>query len=284
MYKIASLTPEEKNVLIDQGTEFPGTSRHQHPYKNGTYCCRCCGTALFRSHHQFSSSCGWPSFDDEIPDRIARRPDSDGRRTEIICQHCKSHLGHIFHGENLTSKNQRHCVNGLALDFVNSDTVESTEEAVFAAGCFWGVEYWMQSQPGVILTEVGYTGGTTEHPTYNEVCSKRTGHVEAIRVIFDSNITNYTALCQLFFEIHDPTDSSGQGPDRGSQYLSRIFYYDNAQKRLSNQCINLLEEQGLQIATEVMPVSVFWPAEDIHQNYYTKNQQQPYCHRRVKRF
>ncbi|MBV53158.1 MAG: peptide-methionine (S)-S-oxide reductase [Coxiellaceae bacterium] len=284
MLKTASLTPPAHQILIDKGTEMPGSSPLQSIRGHGTYCCRQCGIALFRSHHQFSSSCGWPSFDDEIPDRIQRYPDSDGRRTEIVCAQCQGHLGHVFHDEYLTDKNRRHCVNGLALDFTQSETVLHTEEAIFAAGCFWGVEHWMQQQPGVILTEVGYTGGTTSEPHYASVCSGTTGHVEAIRVLFDTAITDYQTLCQLFFEIHDPTDHYGQGPDRGEQYLSRIYCHSDTQETISHALIKELEDNGLNVATHVEPASIFWPAEHNHQQYYQKNGQTPYCHQRVKRF
>ena len=284
MLKTPTLTPAAHHILIDKGTEMPGSSHLQSVREHGTFCCRQCGIALFRSHHQFASSCGWPSFDDEIPDRIQRYPDSDGRRTEIVCAQCQGHLGHVFHGEYLTDKNKRHCVNGLALDFTHSETVLNTEEAIFAAGCFWGVEHWMQKQPGVILTEVGYTGGTTSEPHYTSVCSGTTGHVEAIRVLFDTAITDYQTLCQLFFEIHDPTDHYGQGPDRGNQYLSRIYYHSDTQQTISHALIKKLENSGLNVATHVKPATIFWPAEIHHQQYYQKNGQTPYCHQHVKRF
>ena len=173
MYKRASLTPEAQNILLNQSTEAAGSSPLQSTVEYGTYCCRLCGIALFRSHHQFASSCGWPSFDDEIPDRLLRLPDKDGRRMEIACERCKSHLGHVFHGEAYTDKNTRHCVNGLALDLVNSDSVLDTEEAIYAGGCFWGVEYWMNQQPGVVLTEAGYIGG---HPCLAVAVSDRVFH------------------------------------------------------------------------------------------------------------
>src|SRR5260221_12478251 len=111
-------------------------------------------------------------------------------RTEIVCSRCRAHLGHVFTGENFTDKNTRHCVNSLSLDFVPDLTVKDTEEAIFAAGCFWGVEHYFKKLKGVLKTQVGYSGGHKDHPTYKEICNGDTGHYEVIRVVYDSSKTN----------------------------------------------------------------------------------------------
>jgi len=157
--KTQSLSPEKLHILRDKGTEHPFTGQYNHWTQAGTYLCRQCGFALFRSQTKFQSACGWPSFDEEIKNAIHYSPDPDGHRIEILCAQCDAHLGHVFKGEQLTVKNIRHCVNSLSLDFVPDLTVYDTEEAIFAAGCFWGVEYYFKKLPGVLMTEVGYTGG-----------------------------------------------------------------------------------------------------------------------------
>ena len=159
-----------------------------------------------------------------------------------------------------------------------------TETLIFAAGCFWGVQYHMDKFAGVLSTEVGYIGGKTTHPTYESISKGNTGHVEAVKVTYDTNNTNLTALIQLFFEIHDPTQTDGQGPDKGTQYLSRIYYQSHSQKKIIDTLMIHLIEKGYNLITEVSPLQTFWIAELEHQNYYDKNGQLPYCHIKKKRF
>jgi peptide methionine sulfoxide reductase msrA/msrB len=284
VYKSQSLPPEITKIIVDKGTEFPFTGEYDDIDQAGTYLCRQCGLALFRSQTKFHSGCGWPSFDEEIKGAVIKQADNDGTRIEIVCARCKGHLGHVFQGEQFTNKNTRHCVNAASLDFVPDLTVKDTAEAIFAAGCFWGVEYYFQRLPGVLKTVVGYTGGHKDHPTYNEVCAGNTGHVEAIRVVYDKEECDYETVAKYFFEIHNPIQIDGQGPDRGEQYLSVIFYYDDEQKHIAEKLISQLEKQGIKIATKLLPVSIFWHAEDYHQHYYDKSKKEPYCHRHEKRF
>ena len=268
--KDGALTPDAYHILCEQGTELPSTGKYHLTNEPGTYLCRRCGIALFRGTQKFISSCGWPSFDDEIPNRIRRLADPDGRRTEIRCQRCDGHLGHVFLNEAYTAKNLRHCVNSASIDFVLTTTVDDTEEAFFAGGCFWGVDSLLKKLPGVLLTEVGYMGGQTQCPTYEAVCSGKTGHLEAVRVLYDPALLDFKTLTKYFLEIHDPSQFDGQGPDKGSQYLSAIFYYDDAQKNTASNLLNILREHGLTVATQLKPVSVFWPAEEYHQRYLEK--------------
>lgn len=282
--KTKSLPSFLLKIIRDKATEHPFSGEYDTTEESGTYLCRQCGLALFRSETKFHSGCGWPSFDEEIPGAVKRLPDPDGHRTEIVCARCQAHLGHVFQGEGFTPHNLRHCVNSASLELVANRSVKETEEAIFAAGCFWGVEYYFKQLKGVLKTEVGYTGGHTNDPSYEEVCNGTSGHFEAIRVVYDPEIISYTQLVQYFFEIHDPTQPNGQGPDIGQQYLSVVFYYDESQKKSAEALKLQLEQSGLNIATQILPVTTFWRAETYHQDYYTKNGKNPYCHHYTKRF
>lgn len=283
------LTADEERVIVHRGTERPFTGDLLNNKENGTYSCKRCGADLYTSKHKFESGCGWPAFDDEIPGAVSRKPDPDGSRVEIVCAKCSGHLGHVFTGEGLTAKNIRHCVNSISMIFKPASSVAEKDspalnEAIFAAGCFWGVEHLMKKTPGVISTAVGYTGGRSENPDYRSVCSGTTGHIEAISVKFDPAKVTYSDLARLFFEIHDFSQENGQGPDIGEQYLSVIFYTDDNQKSEAESLIDLLREKGHKVATLLRPAAKFWPAEDYHQDYYEKTGKSPYCHIRRKIF
>ncbi|MCT4623831.1 MAG: peptide-methionine (S)-S-oxide reductase MsrA [Schleiferiaceae bacterium] len=159
-----------------------------------------------------------------------------------------------------------------------NETATKTERAIFASGCFWGTEYFLQKVDGVISTTVGYIGGHVDNPTYREVCAKNTGHYEAVEVVFDPSKVSYEEVARVFFETHDPTQVNGQGPDIGPQYRSAIFYTSPAQKETGEKLIKLLEDKGMKIATEMKEATTFWTAEDYHQDYYDHKGSTPYCH------
>ena len=287
--KLNQLTDQEKYVILNKGTERPFTGEYTDKFDKGTYICKQCNAPLYQSDSKFHSNCGWPSFDDEIKGAVKKTLDADGSRTEITCNNCGGHLGHVFYGEGLTDKNTRHCVNSTSMLFIegqaqSTSNDKKTAQAIFAGGCFWGVEYYFQKEKGVLKTSVGYIGGTKENPTYKEVCNHTTGHVEALEVTFDPSQISYEALTKLFFEIHDPTQANGQGNDVGPQYLSEIFYFDDAQKATCEKLIAQLQIKGYKVATKLRKATKFWPAEDYHQQYYEKEGGTPYCHRRVSRF
>lgn len=283
------LTPEEHWVIEEKGTEAPFTGKYNDFFDSGLYVCRRCQAPLYRSKDKFPSHCGWPSFEDEIEGAIRREPDADGRRTEILCASCGGHLGHVFEGEMLTAKNLRHCVNSVSMDFLSYEDQLLKEgrkmnKAYFAGGCFWGVEHLMRQQPGVLDVLSGYMGGHKDNPTYEEVCAKTTGHLEAVEVSYDPGKVDYESLAKLFFEIHDPTQSNGQGPDLGEQYLSAVFVNDDAERETVEKLIGTLRQNGLDVVTKVLPASRFWRAEEYHQHYYERTGKTPYCHAYTKRF
>lgn len=292
------LTKEEKYVIDQKGTERPYTGKYHENFESGIYVCKKCDAPLYRSDDKFAAHCGWPAFDDEIEGAVKRKTDADGRRTEILCKNCGGHLGHVFNGEGYTKKNTRHCVNSISMKFISKEELNEMkvqddnqkeinvkqDTAIFASGCFWGTEYFFERAEGVISTEVGYIGGHKDNPTYKEVCTGKTGHAEATRVIFDPSKTSYEEMCKLFFETHDPTQMNRQGPDIGTQYRTGVFYKNDEQKEIAEKLKRKLEDKGMDVATEITEATTFWEAEDYHQQYYTNKGSTPYCHSYTKRF
>ena len=155
------------------------------------------------------------------------------------------------------------------------------EVATLAGGCFWGMEEILRQVPGVLDTEVGYTGGTTSYPTYEQVKTGATGHAEAIQVTFDPRRLDYADLLRIFFRMHDPTTVDRQGPDVGSQYRSAIFYHDERQRRIAEQVRDEVDRSGKwprPVVTEIVPAGPFWPAEEEHQDYLRKHPGGYSCH------
>ncbi len=284
--KINQLTEEEKRVLLHKGTERPFIGKYTDEKSRGIYTCKLCDAPLFDSSAKFDSRSGWPSFDDALEGAVKRVSDSDGRRVEIVCANCGAHLGHVFEGEGFTSKNTRHCVNSISLNLVKKpDAKESAlSYAYFAGGCFWGVEYYLQKLDGVKEVISGFMGGHVKNPSYYEVVRSDTGHFETVEVIYDKNKISYEELAKVFFEIHDPTQTNGQGPDIGKQYLSAIFVTSEEEKKTVTKLIGKLEANGYKVATKIIEKSEFYPADESHQNYYEKKGSRPYCHGYVKRF
>jgi peptide-methionine (S)-S-oxide reductase len=164
-----------------------------------------------------------------------------------------------------------------AKEIIMTKRVETT---LLAAGCFWCVEAVFSRIRGVEQVVSGYAGGTVENPTYQEVCSGTTGHAEVVRITFDPEVISLAELLEVFWHIHDPTTLNRQGADAGTQYRSAIFYLDERQKEIAANSLRAAEEAGFRsdpIVTEIVPFSNFYPAEDVHQNYFEQNSFQPYC-------
>lgn len=156
--------------------------------------------------------------------------------------------------------------------------------AYFAGGCFWGVEHYMQQLDGVVDVEAGYMGGHVEGPSYEEVAAQKSGHFETVRVRYDPAKIEYPAIAKRFFEIHDPTQKDGQGPDIGPEYRSAVFVATDAERKAVEGLIETLRGRGYDVATEIRDADRFFRAEDRHQDYYARTGKEPYCHSRVRRF
>jgi peptide methionine sulfoxide reductase msrA/msrB len=160
----------------------------------------------------------------------------------------------------------------------------SHKKAYYAGGCFWGVEHLFQKKEGVLNAVSGYMGGSLDNPTYQDVLTGKTGHLEAVEISYDPDRVSYQDLTKFFFEIHDPTQTNGQGPDIGAQYLSAVFYSSEKEKEISQELVNVLKNKGYDVVTKLIPAETFWIAEDYHQDYYVNKNQQPYCHVYRKKF
>lgn len=273
------LTDIERYVMEQKGTERPFTGEYYDFFEEGTYVCKRCGTALYRSKDKFRSGCGWPSFDDEIKGAVRRLLDADGRRTEIQCAKCGAHLGHVFIGEGFTPKDTRHCVNSVSLKFVPlKKKYSNMKEIYFAGGCFWGTEHYFKQLRGVVDTQVGYANGNTDNPTYREVCTDKTGFAETVRVVYDPDVITLEFLTEMYFRAIDPTSVDQQGPDIGSQYRTGIYYKDDADKAEIRKVYDSMRQKlGSRMAVEFLPLKNFYYAEEYHQDYLDKNPA-GYCH------
>jgi methionine-R-sulfoxide reductase/methionine-S-sulfoxide reductase len=293
---VAALTPEQFRITQQNGTERRGTGSLLKHKEAGIYVDIVSGEPLFASADKYESGCGWPSFTKPIdPANVKAKRDWSMLipRTEVRSAHGDSHLGHVFKDGPRDRGGLRYCINSAALRFVPraeiaeqgygdyldqiEDSPANTQRAVLAGGCFWGMQDLIRKLPGVVSTRVGYSGGDVPNATY-----RRHGtHAEAIEIVFDPARTDFRALLEFFFQIHDPTTVNRQGNDRGASYRSAIFYTDDEQRAVAVDTIADVEISGLwpgMVVTELAPVGDFWEAEPEHQDYLERRPNGYTCH------
>ena len=293
----ARLTPMQYQVTQESGTEPPFQNEFWNNHREGLYVDVVSGEPLFSSKDKFDSGCGWPSFTRPLKEAevVEKRDLSHGMvRVEVRSASADSHLGHVFDDGPRDRGGLRYCINSASLRFVPVEELEAAgygrflplfgkaapapkeELATLAGGCFWGMEDLLRKQPGVLRTEVGYTGGKVDHATYQN----HEGHAEAVRIWFDPAKTSYEALLRFFFRMHDPTTLNRQGNDLGTSYRSAIFFHSEAQRQTAEKVKAAVDASGRwkrPIVTEITAAGAWWKAEEYHQDYLEKNPA-GYCH------
>ena len=304
------LTPEQFAVVCNSGTEPAFQNAFWNHHEDGIYVDVASGEPLFSSLDKFDSGTGWPSFTRPIEkENVVEKADFQYgmKRVEVRSKHGDSHLGHVFDDGPKAKGGLRFCINSASLRFVPVGKMEAegygdylppfekagkgpkkgapagkaaavkTEEVYLAGGCFWGMQDIIRKIPGVISTDVGYTGGKVKNATYRN----HEGHAEAVRVVFDPSKLTFHQLLRWYFRMHDPTTKDRQGNDQGSSYRSAIFYKSEAQRKTAEEFkakLDKVGKWGKPAVTEIVPAGEYWKAEEDHQDYLVKLPTGYTCH------
>lgn len=290
-----TLTPLQYEVTQHAATEHPFDNAYDEETRPGIYVDVTTGQPLFASTDKYDSGCGWPAFTRPISeDLVDENTDrTHGMvRTEVKSRIGGSHLGHVFPDGPQDKGGLRYCINSASLRFVPKENMKAEgygaylrllgeqplKDIYLAGGCFWGTEHYFKQVQGVENTEVGYANGHIDNPTYEQVCTDRTGFAETVHVRYDPTIGNLDFILDLYFKAIDPTSLNQQGHDHGTQYRTGIYYTDSSDLPVIKRAMAELQRQYNEpLEVEVKPLANFYTAEEYHQDYLDKNPQ-GYCH------
>ena len=287
------LTPEQWAVTQESATERPYANAYDQEFRPGIYVDVTTGEPMFMSTDKYDSGCGWPAFSKPISEDVVKEYSDRSHgmvRTEVRSRIGNAHLGHVFSDGPKEKGGLRYCINSASLRFIPEDQMESesygmylrllhpTKDIYLAGGCFWGTEHYFKQIPGVVETEVGYANGHVKNPTYQQVCTDRTGFAETVHVRYDAAVVSLGFLLQLYFKAIDPVSVNRQGNDKGSQYRTGIYYTDTKDLPAIERAYRLEQKKHRQpLAVEKLPLENFFTAEEYHQDYLEKNPA-GYCH------